>query len=343
MFNKQQLAFCTFAAKSLLKQLNRLVKQVEGAKIAKDPECIHQMRVASRHLRSSLPIFKECFPQNHKKWRKEIKKITKELGTARDLDVQIIFLEDFIKKMNQHQDTRGISRLILRQKQARQKQQKKVNKAIDIFQSSGIVDEITQISRQIIGQSKLKKLPSRYVINLPAIVDLINTHLADILSYEDFIYDPGSDIQLHNLRKACKRLRYTLELFEPLYQSKLKDPIKKMKHFQTLLGDIHDCDVWRDFLPVFLENEKERTIQYFGHKRPFSRIRRGVEFLRHNREDYRKQKYQEFINEWEKAKQENFWTQLETIFSSEKAVISDVTQIEKKAGKQLHKIKQRET
>jgi len=205
-----------------------------------------------------------------------------------------------------------------------------------------IIESLNKSTRKIIGQSKLKKIPNQQTIYLPEISKLIGSQLADVLSYEDFIYDPDNIVQLHNLRKSCKRLRYMLEFFERLYQSKLNTPITALKKLQTLLGDIHDCDVWNEYLPIFLNKEKERTLKYFGHNRPFSRIRRGIEFLRHNRNENRKEMYHQFIGEWEKLKQENFWKNLENIFNSDKIVIQDLSRVDKKADKQLTKIRKGE-
>src|SRR5262245_10287167 len=48
---------------------------------------------------------------------------------------------------------------------------------------------------------------------------------------------------LHQLRLASKRFRYTLELFRPCYAAGLKQRIEKLKELQTLLGDCNDAVV----------------------------------------------------------------------------------------------------
>ena len=56
------------------------------------------MRVASRRLRAALPLFANCFPEKeYRFWLREIKKITRALGAARDTDVQIAFLKKYLK------------------------------------------------------------------------------------------------------------------------------------------------------------------------------------------------------------------------------------------------------
>lgn len=48
--------------------------------------------------------------------------------------------------------------------------------------------------------------------------------------------------ELHQLRLAGKRLRYSLELFRGLCGPGLDEVLKTLKSVQTILGDISDCD-----------------------------------------------------------------------------------------------------
>jgi len=61
----------------------------------------------------------------------------------------------------------------------------------------------------------------------------------------DFIpdaLDPEKVEQLHDMRIAAKRLRYLLELSEPLFGAPAKKVAKTVKGLQDILGEIHDCD-----------------------------------------------------------------------------------------------------
>jgi CHAD domain-containing protein len=48
---------------------------------------------------------------------------------------------------------------------------------------------------------------------------------------------------LHNLRLAVKRFRYTLELFRPCYGSGLEQRLEALKGIQDHLGAMNDCEV----------------------------------------------------------------------------------------------------
>ena len=64
--------------------------------------------------------------------------------------------------------------------------------------------------------------------------------VADLLAKAD---DPAEVTALHDLRIACKRLRYLLELTHPCFGPYASTAIKRVKELQDLLGEIHDADV----------------------------------------------------------------------------------------------------
>lgn len=55
--------------------------------------------------------------------------------------------------------------------------------------------------------------------------------------------DPSAAAAQHDLRIAAKRLRYLLELTEFCFGPYAAVARGHAKHLQTLLGDVHDCDV----------------------------------------------------------------------------------------------------
>jgi CHAD domain-containing protein len=55
---------------------------------------------------------------------------------------------------------------------------------------------------------------------------------------------PGEDaVALHDMRIAAKRLRYVLELIGFPLGEVASEAERRMRELQTLIGDIHDCDV----------------------------------------------------------------------------------------------------
>jgi CHAD domain-containing protein len=54
-----------------------------------------------------------------------------------------------------------------------------------------------------------------------------------------------------------------MESFAGLYKNKLAEEIETIKAFQDLLGEMHDCDVWTQYIPKFIQktNVKNKSKQ----------------------------------------------------------------------------------
>ncbi len=72
---------------------------------------------------------------------------------------------------------------------------------------------------------------------------IVAARVQELLEWERWARDPARVNELHRMRIAAKRLRYTLELFEPVIGKPLNETIEAMKEVQELLGAIHDLDV----------------------------------------------------------------------------------------------------
>ena len=74
-----------------------LVEQVPGVRSGEDIEHLHDLRVAARRMRAVLEVFEGAFPRKrHRAVLREVKKHTERMGDARDLDVQLEFLQQFL-------------------------------------------------------------------------------------------------------------------------------------------------------------------------------------------------------------------------------------------------------
>jgi CHAD domain-containing protein len=118
-------------------------------------------------------------------------------------------------------------------------------------------------------------------------------------AYAPYVPQPECVKELHAMRIAAKRLRYIMQALAPLYPDELAELIRAARLCQTRLGDIHDCDVWIDTLPRFLEEEQARTLAYFGSTAPFEPLQAGILALYHNSQQRRVQDYQEFVTFWD--------------------------------------------
>ena len=74
-----------------------------------------------------------------------------------------------------------------------------------------------------------------------------------------FLAEDPTPPELHQLRLASKRLRYTLELFRPCYPAGLEDRIRALKKLQDWLGEVNDAVASGRLLRGALKNRPERA------------------------------------------------------------------------------------
>ncbi|HPH94990.1 MAG TPA: CHAD domain-containing protein [Anaerolineaceae bacterium] len=301
-----------FGAQVMLKHLSALEKEIPGVRRARDMECIHRMRVASRRLRSALVLFAPCLPKKPlRAWRGEVRAITRALGAARDLDVQLDLLRRFYQGLDDAALRPGVRRLILRRTQTRRAAQQGVLAAMDgLAAASLLVDLRTTLTPCL-------PPPGAPLPTSPALLEhasrQITFRLDDLLVLEPCLQHPEQTLELHAMRIAAKRLRYTLEAFAPLHAPAFTPVIAALRELQDSLGDIHDCDVWLASLPGFMEEERTLVERYFGSARPFKRLQPGLDHFAASRAEMRGLEFAALNQRWQELAAAGLWTGLRQI------------------------------
>ena len=91
--------------------LHHLMSNERVLSETRDPEVVHQMRVAMRRLRAAISLFKDVLADERRDAiRSELKWISNELGAARDLDVFIAKTLEPVRK--KHPDEPGLEFLV---------------------------------------------------------------------------------------------------------------------------------------------------------------------------------------------------------------------------------------
>jgi hypothetical protein len=90
---------------------------------------------------------------------------------------------------------------------------------------------------------------------------IIETRLLEMLSFGPWVDDPANVEQIHNLRIAAKRLRYSLELFRFSLPPAAGGLIDEVKHIQEQIGDMHDADVMIERVLEGITSDSELRLQ----------------------------------------------------------------------------------
>ncbi|MBL8149787.1 MAG: CHAD domain-containing protein [Blastocatellia bacterium] len=121
---------------------------------------------------------------------------------------------------------------------------------------------------------------------------------------EFYLHDPVKEDPeaLHQLRICAKRLRYSLELYEPCYGNRLDSYIDNIKSLQEVLGAIHDCDVMLEFLQA--QSSK------ISQKYDSTKIECGFDYTIADFKRKRKKYVEEFFHLWHSKYESNFKEEL---------------------------------
>ncbi len=261
-YRTEQSGFCVFGANSLSKFVYTLKNQIEGAKRGDDIEYVHQLRVASRRIRATMSIFKPCFPKkNFKHWESEVRNITRSLGIARDTDVQIFFVENYLKNVRSQATRFGVEYLLAKHRERRMVMQPRVISTLEQLLISQVLDEMIAQCNTVLSQCASAEAGSlRSVGVLREAQRHILKRLRNFLDMKDCVHKEDAFLLHHEMRIAAKHLRYTMEIFGTLYEDNLKQYVSVMKQFQDVLGEMHDCDVWIEYIPLFIETIKKEQV-----------------------------------------------------------------------------------
>jgi CHAD domain-containing protein len=221
-----------------------------------DPEGVHDMRVASRRLRSALSDFKPYFRKRSMPLNR-LKTIAKSLGAVRDEDVVLAALAALRAKADE-EVAKGIGAIV----DAHQRRRVQARSILEHTIRSPAIAEFRDDFRTRLGtatnipDSAGEQAAHQVLTFSQAGTRIIGARLKQLSDAGDAVYFPLQTKKLHQLRILAKRLRYAVELFAPCGGDEFKKSAVEIAHFQTSLGELHDCDIWITNLGARLKKEK---------------------------------------------------------------------------------------
>lgn len=232
-----------------------------------DIEGVHQARVAYRRMRSAISLFRKAIPRHiTDPMGEEMKWAASAMGPARDLDVLID--EGLGPMAGKIPLEEGEHRLLAIAIEHRDRAYEQMRAMMDDDRYKTFLERFDQwIDNHGWFQEEMTA-DARVGLGKP-----IRSYAVKMMDRRHFkVTQKGANImelpevQLHELRIECKKLRYATEFFHPLFDRREMEAFTlQLKGLQGLLGVLNDVAVMPGLLETLLDGVTDaEVIQYGG-------------------------------------------------------------------------------
>lgn len=213
-----------------------------GLLAGRDPEYLHQARVALRRLRSAFRVFDAAMPGlRSARILDELKPVGRLLGEARDVDV---FALETLPRAGSAQQA-GVAALHRRAHNARRRATAAVRAAIAAPEYPAMMLRLAQAISAGQRRSETARPAAADVTLLKFATKLLSHRYARAQKCGRRMSQFGL-ADFHRLRIRVKRLRYAIEFFLPLIEHKAQRTLRALIELQELLGRLNDdATAWR--------------------------------------------------------------------------------------------------
>lgn len=223
--------------------------------MAGDGDGVHQARVASRRLREAVPVLATGL-QNSKagKARRKIRRVTKALGSIRELDVTVALLDELASRGT-------LPRLALEQVRThvvkeRDKRRGTMTRRLEKVNLGKLERRLGSLSNALDTaktDSWKQTLSARLLKRAKRLEAAV--HKAGQLYEAE---------RLHNVRIAAKKLRYAMEVASETGTSAAREPVRTLKRTQDILGRLHDLQVLQSHVAAVQARPQTTTLPEGG-------------------------------------------------------------------------------
>ncbi len=222
-----------------------------------DTEFLHHYRVSLRKIRSVISLFKGVYdPEQTASLKDRFSALMAKTGRLRDLDVYLLERDDFYGLVPETVHG-GLDRMFKLFEAERSGELKKLRSHL---RSDAYAAEMKSLEKLFNKRKSLKPGPSADRHALDYAAKLIWKRYRKICTIAQGITDATPDEEVHELRIQCKKLRYLMEFFQPLYSDKaIRSLIASLKKLQETLGNFNDFAVQQESLQAFLNTLDKST------------------------------------------------------------------------------------
>lgn len=243
-------------ARHIVKTFIQVARQNEsGIQADYDTEFLHDYRVSLRKIRSLLSLSKGVFTEEEtSRLTQAFADIMKHTNRLRDLDGYLLAKERYFSMTLEHLH-QGLDVMFEIFTQERQQQLKQV---AEMLRSERYQQTIQNLAEDFQIAERLAPGPKANEPILAFASRLIWKRYKKVCQAARRIDADTPDKQVHRLRIHCKKLRYVMEFFAPLFsEKKIKKLIQSLKRLQDNLGRFNDFSVQQRSLQEFLQNHAD--------------------------------------------------------------------------------------
>ncbi len=233
-----------------------MLSHEQGTIRGQDAEELHDMRVATRRMRTAFDVFAPAFdPKTMKHYLKSLRTAGRVLGEVRDLDVIYQHASNYQgdEKDGNHP---GLDPLLAAWSKIIDKKRQKMVQHLqsDEYQKFKLDFNLFLHNTQTISHDYGMGGASSHLRDVVPV--LVYGRYAAVKAYENILATASVE-QLHALRIEFKKFRYVLEYFREILGDHIGHAITELKQLQDHLGDLHDTDVACQLVLKFLERWAE--------------------------------------------------------------------------------------
>jgi CHAD domain-containing protein len=209
-----------------------------------DIEVLHRTRVASRRLRELLPLL-ELDRDTTRKLTRRLRKVTRQLGTVRELDVLTLLIQE-LSEDGRHSPT-ALMELGATAAQARAAARERLYSKLPTAKLERLARNLERVAKNLeSANTKSGRIGARgprraWVWASEARVARRAGGVRAAIEAAGAVYAPE---HLHGLRIAFKKLRYAAELAAEATHKGTAADIAVLKAAQDLLGRLHDVEMF---------------------------------------------------------------------------------------------------
>jgi len=220
----------------------RLFRHEAGVRIGEDPEAVHQARVATRRIRSTLRTFSSLLEEEwNDRLRDDLKWLANLLGEVRDTDVLLERFSEHLAALPA-EDARPGRRLLDRLADQRDQARRRLLGGMASDKYAQLLEDL------VTAAAAPALLPGADRPAAEVMPPLVAKPWRKLRKSVGKAGDDPPDHELHQIRIRAKRARYAAEAVEPVIGKPAEDFADAIADLQGVLGDHQDAVVGEAWL-----------------------------------------------------------------------------------------------